>query len=166
MELGTYGDTVPAVGKSATIRIEGSFPRSKGGSVKVLGIDFDANKAFFVLVSGSHEEATVEHRERLQLADTRSQADMAAFRDEFRKLLEKCAPEAISVRAKPENGQMRAGAAALKMEAIVLAESTAPVDFVSSIKVSKQTDREGLFAYLQPAYKAAMVRLAATPKKK
>ncbi|MNU51212.1 hypothetical protein D3C71_402000 [compost metagenome] len=134
--------------------------------MKVLGIDFDANKASFVLVSGTHEEAEVTHKERLQLGETRSQADMAAFRDGVRRILELCAPDAISVRAKPENGQMRAGAAALKMEAIVLAESAAPLEFVSSVKASKQADRDGLFAYLQPAYKAAMARLAAPTKKK
>lgn len=134
--------------------------------MKVLGIDFDANKASFVLVSGTHEEAGIEHKERLQLGETRSQADMAAFRDSVRRILELCAPDAISIRAKPENGQMRAGAAALKMEAIVLAESTAPLEFVSSVKASKQADRDGLFAYLQPAYKAAMARLAAPTKKK
>ena len=37
---------------------------------------------------------------------------------------------------------------------------------VSSVKASKQADRDGLFAYLQPAYKAAMARLAAPTKKK
>ncbi len=133
--------------------------------MKVLGIDFDANKAAFVLVSGIHEEAEVAHKERLQLGETRSQTDMATFQAGVRRIMELCAPDAISVRAKPENGQMRAGAAALKMEAIVLAESTAPLEFVSSVKASKQADRDGLFAYLQPAYKAAMAHLA-TPTKK
>jgi Protein of unknown function (DUF3010). len=134
--------------------------------MKVLGIDFDSNKACFVMVNGNHEQASIQHRERIQLTETRSQKDMTAFRDGVRTILEQCAPEKVAIRAKPESGQMRAGAAALKMEAIILAEATAPIEFVSSAAVSKQEDAVGLFAYLQPAFKVAMAQLARSAKRK
>lgn len=134
--------------------------------MKVLGIDFDANKAHFVLVEAEAENLSVTFKERLTLAETRSAAEMAAFRDAFRKVIEQAAPEVISIRAKPENGQMRAGAAALKMEAVILAEATVPVEFVSSVKASKQEEHAGLFAYLQPAFKAAAAFALQKPAKK
>jgi Holliday junction resolvasome RuvABC endonuclease subunit len=134
--------------------------------MKVLGIDFDANKAHFVLVSEENGSLSVCFKERITLTETRSAKEMTAFRDAFRKVLEQASPEAVSIRAKPENGQMRAGAAALKMEAVILAEATVPVEFVSSVKASKQEDRDGLFAYLQPAFKAAAAFILQKPAKK
>jgi len=128
--------------------------------MKVLGIDFDANKACFVLVTKSGEDISAGLRERIQLAETRSRAAMAEFRDNVRRIIAEADPDKLSIRSKPENGQMRAGAAALKMEAVILAESPCEVDFVSSVKVGKQADQDGLFSYLQPAYKAACVSLA------
>lgn len=135
--------------------------------MKIVGVDFDANKALFVVVSGeAGAEASVVASARLQLDDTRSAEAFKKFQSGVRELLYTSAPNAISIRSKPENGQMRAGAAALKMEAIVLAESgSADVSFVSSVKASKIADADGLFAYLQTAYKAAVARLLDKPKK-
>lgn len=123
---------------------------------KALGIDFDAKKAGFILVKRSGDSVEIGHKERLELSDTRSQEAMTGFRDAVRRIIEASAPDRIVIRSKPENGQMRAGAAALKMEAIILAESPVNVVFVSTVKANKQHDGEGIFAYLQPAYKAAM----------
>lgn len=135
---------------------------------KVLGIDFDAKKASFILVGRNSEEVEVGLKERLELSDTRSRSAMGEFRDAARRIIESSVPDMIAIRAKPENGQMRAGAAALKMEAIILAESPVDVVFISSVKANKQADGEGIYAYLQPAYKAAMASFepeAKTPKK-
>jgi len=123
---------------------------------KVLGVDFDAKKASFILVGRINDEVEVGLKERLELSDTRSRSALAEFRDAVRRIIGASAPSRIVIRAKPENGQMRAGAAALKMEAIILAESPVDVIFVSSVKANKQADGEGIYAYLQPAYKAAM----------
>lgn len=137
-------------------------------NMKVVGVDFDASKALFVVVEGGEDGqlAIVETR-RLQLDDTRSAGAMKAVRDEIRDFLSAQSADAISIRAKPENGQMRAGAAALKMEAIVMAESgSADLSFVSSVKAGKLPDAPGLFAYFQTAYKAAAARLAYNPARK
>lgn len=134
--------------------------------MKVVGVDFDASKALFVVVEGdaAGDCAVVETR-RMQLDDTRSASAMKAVRDEIRDFLSAQAADAISIRAKPENGQMRAGAAALKMEALVMAESGgADLSFVSSVKAGKLPDAPGLFAYFQTAYKAAAARLAEKPR--
>lgn len=52
---------------------------------------------------------------------------------------------------------MQAGAASLKMEAILLANAPCAVAFVSGARIN-QTDAEdlSLYAYLQPALKAAV----------
>lgn len=132
--------------------------------MKILGIDFDANKAGLVLVARDGDGFTVLSKDRLQLGETRVAADMAAFKSALLKILSAAAPDEIAIRSKPENGQMRAGAAALKMEAIILAEASVAVEFVSGVKANKEEDTAGLFAYLQPAYKAAVVRHKAKRK--
>lgn len=126
--------------------------------MRILGIDFDATKVAFALVVRDGDGFSVIAKDRIQLAETRVAADMAAFKVAIVKLLESTSPDEIAIRTKPEVGQMRAGAAALKMEAIILSESKVPVEFVSGAKVNKEQNGEKLFAYLQPAYKAAVVR--------
>jgi hypothetical protein len=135
--------------------------------MKVVGVDFDANKVLFVVVEGGPEgEPSIVDTKRFQLDDTRDADAMKKVRDEIRGLLAAHADACLSIRSKPENGQMRAGAAALKMEALVLAESgSAEVSFVSSVKAGKMPEAPGLFAYLQTAYKAASARLVEKPKK-
>lgn len=123
---------------------------------KALGIDFEAKRAAFILVDRKGENVEIGLRDRIELADTRSRAAMTDFKDAVRRIIGESSPDRIVIRAKLENGQMRAGPAALKMEAIILAESPVDVVFVSTVKASKQADGEGMFAYLQPAYKAAM----------
>lgn len=135
--------------------------------MKIIGVDFDATKALFVVVEGAAEGApTVLDTKKLQLADTRSAEALKSVRAEIADFLEKHSADAISIRSKPENGQMRAGAAALKMEALVLAESgRSEASFVSSVKTSKMSDAPGLYAYFQTAFKAAAARLSEPPKK-
>ncbi|NTF17662.1 DUF3010 family protein [Agrobacterium rubi] len=128
--------------------------------VKVMGIDFEGKTACFVVVAKAGDDTNVVFKERAELAETRSRDDMVLFRDAVRRIMKDAAPDRISIRGKLENGQMRAGAAALKMEAIILAESTVDVAFVSSVKAKKQPDADGLFGYLQPAFRAAMAGLA------
>jgi hypothetical protein len=135
--------------------------------MKIVGVDFDANKALFVVVEGEFAGTPeIVDTRRIQLEDTRSAEEMKKVRDDIRDFLAKHGAETISIRSKPENGQMRAGAAALKMEALVLSESAnAEVSFVSSVKASKMAEAPGLFAYFQTAYRAAAVRLVEKPKK-
>jgi hypothetical protein len=136
--------------------------------MKIVGVDFDANKALFVVIDGEPDgPVEIVEFKKLQLDETREAQSLKRFRDEVRTFLVKHDAFALSVRSKPENGQMRAGAAALKMEALVLAESgDAEVSFVSSVKAGKIADAPGLFAYLQTAYKAAVARVQEKPKKK
>jgi hypothetical protein len=56
---------------------------------------------------------------------------------------------------------MRAGAAALKMEGIILANSPCSVDFVSGARINAcAVSDESLHAYLQPSLKAAHAAFA------
>ena len=95
---------------------------------------------------------------RLELEDGRSAPAMAAFKKEIRTLLDECRADVVHIKAKPESGQMRAGAASLKMEAVLLAEAEIEVVFVSAQAAAKIEKHPGLYAYQQPAWQAAMAK--------
>lgn len=54
---------------------------------------------------------------------------------------------------------MRAGAAALKMEGILLAAAQCDVEFISGKRINACGNGDGLKAYHQPAYKAAVAAI-------
>ncbi|MFN4088391.1 MAG: DUF3010 family protein, partial [Alphaproteobacteria bacterium] len=104
-------------------------------------------------------DCRVTHANRLVLTDTRSRESLRAFQGAVTTLLNGTNPQIIGVKAKPETGQMRAGAAALKMEGIILACANCEVDFVSGKRINACADGEAIRAYLQPAFKAATAAL-------
>ena len=69
------------------------------------------------------------------------------------------APTLIAIKEKPEKGALQAGAAALKMEGIVLANAPCPTEFISGSRIKKCDETGPIHAYLQPAFKAAAVAL-------
>ncbi|MCV9964141.1 DUF3010 family protein [Pararhizobium sp. BT-229] len=125
--------------------------------MKILGIELDSNRLCYVLASGSSpEDVTVIGSGKLQIGETREANDIRKFADEVADLVKSLAPDRIAVKAKPESGQMRAGAAALKMEAILIAQTACDVYFLSPQRLKPIEDKAELFAYLQGAWKAAV----------
>ena len=124
--------------------------------MNILGIELEANKLNYVLVVTEGEQYKVSQSNRLELTDTRSKDSLRSFQNAVATLMNGTKPDIIAIKDKPESGQMRAGAAALKMEGILLATAACDVDFVSGKRVNACEDGEGLKKYHQPAYRAAL----------
>lgn len=127
-----------------------------------MGIEFAASNLFYVSIKlQDNGSLLVSQANKLVLGDTRSREGLVAFQNAVSTLFNSAKPELIGIKSKPESGQMRAGAAALKMEGIVLANSPCFVDFVSGARINACTaSDQTLHAYLQPALKAAHAALA------
>jgi len=130
--------------------------------MKVMGIEFAGSHMNYVVVDlNDKNEVHVLQANRLVLGDTRSRDSLIAFQNAVSTLFNAASPNLIGIKSKPEAGAMKAGAAALKMEGIVLANSPCEVDFVSGARINKCTvENDALFGYLQPALKAAHAALA------
>lgn len=124
--------------------------------MNVLGVEFAAKKLCYVLLVCEGDDCKVAQSNRLELSDTRSRESLRSFQSAISTLLNGTKPDIIGLKTKPETGAMRAGAAALKMEGILLATAPCDVDFVSGQRVNACPDGEGLKAYHQPAFKAAL----------
>jgi hypothetical protein len=125
--------------------------------LKILGIELDSNRLCYVLISGTAPtDAVVKVSGKLQIGETREADDIRMFAAQVGSLVADLAPHCIAVKAKPESGQMRAGAAALKMEAILIAKSACDVYFLSPQRLKPIDENADLFAYLQGAWKAAI----------
>lgn len=128
--------------------------------MKSLGIEFDSNKLHYVLIKGSADDFKVVQGNRFTLGDTRSPDALMAFQDAIKTLFNSTAPDIIAIKEKPESGRMRAGSASLKMEALTLANSPCRVVFISGARINKcGSSDQGLYGYLQPALKAAVITL-------
>ena len=133
--------------------------------MKSLGIEFDASRLHYVLLTGTADDNAVVTSGKLTMDGSRDVEAVRGFALDLDRVLKELAPEVVSVKAKPENGQMRAGASALKMEALVLARSSCPVYFQTSQALSKLTGNTDLYAYQQDAWKAALAGFEPEPKK-
>lgn len=130
--------------------------------MKVMGIEFAGSYLNYVVVElNEKNEVHVLQSNRLVLSDTRSRDSLVSFQNAVSTLFNAASPNLIGIKAKPEAGAMMAGAAALKMEGIVLANSPCEVDFVSGARINKcAVEDSDLFVYLQPALKTAHAALA------
>ncbi|HEY5579679.1 MAG TPA: DUF3010 family protein [Rhodoferax sp.] len=129
--------------------------------MKVMGIEFAGSHLYYVVIElNDKNDVHVLQSNRLVLGDTRSRDSLVSFQNAVSTLFNVASPNLIGIKTKPEAGAMKAGAAALKMEGIVLANSPCEVDFVSGIRINKcAIEDPALFAYLQPALKAAHAAL-------
>jgi len=125
--------------------------------MRVLGVELNAAELRYVVLEIDEAGYQVLAANRLTLADTRSGTALAAFQSAITTALNEAAPDLIAIKSKPESGQMRAGAAALKMEGILLANAKCNVEFISGAKINKVAETANeLHGYLQPAFKAAL----------
>ena len=114
----------------------------------------------YVGLSAEDGTYTVVTSSRMTLGGTRDRDALVAFQDAVKTLLNDFGPDYLAIKEKPETGKMRGGAAALKMEGIVIANAPCPVDFVSGRRINQVTeDDDSLYGYLKPAFKAAVVVL-------
>lgn len=128
--------------------------------MKILGIEFASSDMNYVAVEGEGDAYSVVSSSRMTLGGTRDRDSLVAFQDAAKTLLNEIDPDLLAIKEKPESGKMRGGAASLKMEAIVIANASCPVDFVSGHRVNKiEEGGETLYAYLRPALKAALAGL-------
>lgn len=130
--------------------------------MKVMGVEFAGSNLYYVVIElNDKNDVHVLQSNRLVLGETRSRDSLVSFQNAVFTLFNVASPDLIGIKSKPEAGAMKAGAAALKMEGIVLANSPCDVDFVSGVRINKcGVEDPALFAYLQPALKAAHAALA------
>ncbi len=128
--------------------------------MKALGIEFSSNKLIYILVEILDGDLSVRSSNKLELSDTRDREALVAFQTALRAVYKATAPDVIGIKAKPEKGQMRAGAAALKMEGISLACSPCSVHFLSGAKINAcEVPEDGMKKYQIPALKSAILAL-------
>jgi hypothetical protein len=126
--------------------------------MKILGIEFASSEMMYVAIEGERDAYSVVSASRMTLGGTRDRDSLASFQDAAKTLLNEIDPDLLAIKEKPERGKMQGGAASLKMEAIVIANTSCPVDFVSGRRVNEIEDGgETVYAYLRPALKAALV---------
>jgi len=125
--------------------------------MRVIGIEFSASNLHYVLIElQENNSIKVLQSNKLVLGETRSREALVAFQNAVSALFNSTQPKLIGIKAKPESGRLQAGAAALKMEGIVVANSPCSVDFVSGARVNDCAVKdETLHSYLQPALKTA-----------
>ena len=127
--------------------------------MRVLGIEFAGSNMNYVLLVKTEDGFDILQSNRLAVGGTRSRDALIAFQRAVQTTFNATAPTLIAIKEKPEKGGMQAGAAALKMEGIVLANAPCPTEFVSGSRINKCEDTASIHAYLQPAFKAAAVIL-------
>jgi hypothetical protein len=129
-------------------------------SIKALGIEFCSSKLIYVLVEMSAGGLSVLSSNKLELTSTRDRDALVAFQTALKTVFKATAPDIIGIKAKPEKGQMSAGAAALKMEGISLACSPCPVHFLSGAKINAcEAPIAGMKKHQIPALKSAILAL-------
>lgn len=128
--------------------------------MKALGIEFSSNKLIYVLVESLDGQLLVQSTNKIELSGTRDREALIAFQTALKAVYATTAPDVIGIKTKPEKGQMSAGAAALKMEGISLANSPCPVYFLSGSKINAcQAPEDGMKKYQIPALKSAILAL-------
>lgn len=128
--------------------------------MKILGIEFASSEMNYVGLSAEDGTYAVVTSSRMTLGGTRDRDALVAFQNAVKTLLNDFGPDYLAIKEKPEAGKMRGGAAALKMEGIVIANAPCPVDFVSGRRINQVTeDDASLYGYVKPAFKAAVAVL-------
>ena len=129
--------------------------------MKIIGIELASNTMNYVVIEKDEDAITTCGANRIILTDTRSREALTAFQDAIKTLYNSIQPLKIGIKEKPETGKMKAGAASMKMEGIILANAPCEVDFVSGKRVNKSKAKDdSLYEYFQPSLKTADAVLA------
>jgi len=129
--------------------------------MRVLGVVFESNVMRYVLVEVTEQGEELIQSNKILISDTRSKDAVKVFSTALQSVFNGCDVSLVGIKEKPESGvcKYRAGAAALKMEALLLlAAVKAEVKFVSGSKI-KSCDMpiERLSKFHVDAFKAAIV---------
>ena len=125
-----------------------------------IGIELAGNSLTYVLVDRIPEGLSIRSYSRIALLDARNPDSLRAFQAALNAVLTEAKPDLIALKDKPQSGGMKAGAAAIKMEAILLLATPCGVRFVTGAAINNcSAPVDGLKKYAQPAFKAAAVEL-------
>jgi hypothetical protein len=128
--------------------------------MRVIGIEFSSNILSYVVVEKIEGDLNISSANRIMLGETRDRDSLTAFQDAVITLYGAEQPNLIGIKAKPESGRLQAGAAALKMEGIAVANAPCPVDFISGVRINRsEVPENNLYAYFQTALKAGVAAL-------
>ena len=126
--------------------------------MRILGVEFASSNMNYVGIEDDGNSQIIITANRVILGSTRDRDALIAFQKATQTLLNDFAPDYIAIKLKPESGKMRGGAAAIKMEGILLANAPCEIEFISGQKINKLKDGGiEIYAYLQTALKAALV---------
>src|SRR5262245_25305525 len=126
--------------------------------MNVLGVEFAGSDMIYVLLEQANGRPVIRTKNKIPLSDTRNADALNAFRSAVETVLTSSCPDVVAIKEKSEAGdcQYRAGAAALKMEGILLAHARCRIEFISGRRINGcQVTDDSLHKYAQPAYKAA-----------
>ncbi len=124
--------------------------------MRIIGLEFDSKKMNYVVLQRTDDGYEIKDANRIILSETRDRQALVAFQDAIKALYDSVQPDFIGIKSKPETGRLRAGAASMKMEGIVLANASCKVEFVSGKRVNQSdASNNNYFSYLQPALKTA-----------
>lgn len=130
---------------------------SRGLHMRIMGIEFAASDMHYVVIDCVDGDQAIVAANRLSLEDTRSRQAVTAFQSALATTLNGHNADLIAVKAKPEKGRLMAGAAALKMEGLLLANARVDVVFLSGSRVGRtETIANSLHGYLQVALLTAL----------
>lgn len=129
--------------------------------MRSLGIDFEGSDTIYVVITDADGTRRMETSGRIVLGDEREATDLRAFHRAVSTLLHDTKPDVIGMKKKPHGGGMSAGAAAIKMEALVLIAADSPVKLFTPQHLSRRVtyDGDGVYKYLHDAARAAIAAL-------
>ena len=123
----------------------------------ILGIDLDSKTLRWVEVHSGGASHEAGSSGRIVLTATRDVDAMKRFAAALQDVLAEIGPTKIAIREKPETGRIRAGAASLKMEAIILNLALVPVEFIGVSMINKCVETNPRLKEVDiPAFRAAV----------
>jgi len=126
--------------------------------MRSLGIELAGSRLTYVLVVKHESGLSLIAKNRIDLGATRDRGALGAFQQTLQTIFQDLKPDVILIKNKPEKGPMMAGAAAIKMEGLVLANAPCKCIFVSGAKLNQCTAEDATLAkYYLPAFQCAVI---------
>lgn len=122
----------------------------------VLGVELKGRELLYAVLDTT--SGSIPSANKLALGDPCDPASLSAFQTAVRTLLGSAKLDLVGIKANMKKGLRRAGEAAVKMEALLLANVETPHRFLTGDSIKKcDAKAKNLAAYLQTAYKAAFL---------